>query len=69
MTFLQYNPNRTIVIDSEFAEKENNITKLQDLMRLKHPQISLYRHIFVEKQTITLVSDYIEAPRLFSCIC
>jgi hypothetical protein len=52
-----------------FAIKENHIEQLSHLMQLKHPNIVNQLQIFVERFTITLISEYHNAPLLFPFIC
>ena len=55
--------------DSPFIQKQNNIQKLSNLLLLQHPRIVGFRNIFVENSQVTLISEYINAPRLLPFIC
>lgn len=36
---------------------------------MNHPNIASIRHVIIDRKTITTVSDYHNAPKLFSFIC
>ena len=69
LTFLRYQDEDTVVSDSPFYAKENNVENLTKLLRLQHPLIVGFKHIFVEKSQITMISEYVDKPRLLPFIC
>jgi hypothetical protein len=69
MTFLYYKEENIMSSEKMFTVKENQIEQLSHLMQLNHPNIVNPLQIFVERFTITLISEYYNAPSLFPFIC
>lgn len=69
MTFLVFNQANIKKFGSMYAAEENNIEQLLNLKLMEHPHIAGIKDVIIHRHTLTTISDYCDAPRLYSFIC